>query len=179
MRRTEVLDILLFAGVLLMANGLWKLTCEPLITDTTTPFQQIIYLLCQEIYGVLHFFIPTLQLHNTTLTFSDTPFGGLSIVASCTAVKQFVLFTCVVAVTRRVSWKRKGVFLLLSIGIIHLLNFSRLTTITAITYLHPEQFHLFHDYIFKYLFYILLFIWWLIWYERFSKRVPPISILQR
>ena len=166
-----VKDVLMFIAVLLGANLLWKIFFTPFISDTpiftitdqTPIFKSIIALLSNEVFGLLHLFKPTLELHDNVLSYGDM--SGIKITWTCTAIKQFVLLACIILASRG-NLKHKIYYILFSIIPIHLTNFLRIFFLTLIIENHRQCFTFCHEYLFKYIFYGVLFLLWLFWIEK-------------
>jgi exosortase/archaeosortase family protein len=70
----------------------------------------------------------------------------------------------------RGDWKKKLWFIPLGIALCYVINIVRITAITLIVREHQDLFHLFHDFIFKYLYYGIIFLMWVFWEEVLRKK---------
>ena len=150
-------DIFVFVVVLLVSDGLWKLTCaryEHSFLWPTDELASIVY----AIVSSLREGVSLLDGHRIVFA-SGT---GTTIIWGCTAIKQAWIWLCLIAFARG-PWKHKLWYIPAGWVLIMLINIVRISAIALIIEHHPEQFDLWHTYIFKYLFYGLMFLMWAGW----------------
>ncbi len=170
-------DILIFIVVLFAANFFWKLTIAGeesggpvhwLGLDITAPFDFMCEHIVTVVSTVIGWFSSDLWLRDSVTMIWDTG-NSIRIVWGCTAIKQSFIWLIIMIFTRG-DWKHKLWFIPLGWLVAYAFNILRILLITLIVHHHPEQFELFHAYIFKYLFYGILFLLWVIWNERMTAK---------
>ncbi len=168
-------DVILFVIALLCANYFWKFTIVAdehggpvhwFGWDISAPFDFLSAHVAKVSYWLIHLFRDTVHYYEPYYIHFDTG-NGVSIVWSCTGLKQSFIWIVIMLVARG-SWKRKAWFIPLGLVCIYAFNILRITIIAMIVEHHVELFDLFHAYIFKYLFYFMLFMLWVWWAERLS-----------
>ncbi|MBQ7697731.1 MAG: hypothetical protein IJT35_04030 [Paludibacteraceae bacterium] len=167
---TPYRGFIVFAVTLVAANTVWKLSVhgdEAGVGDvmlwgmTVTPFFEA---LARHTATAVH---RLLCLTREGITLVDNvirfPEGhGNHIVWGCTPVKQSFIWLCLM-LTASGAWKHKLWYIPLGWGIIYGFNILRIYWISLMMQPHPELFHLFHNYLFKYLFYFVIFLMWVLW----------------
>jgi len=174
--------ILLFVAAMLLADWLWKLTVRGdegnssvfwLCFDLTPFFDALARHTAQSVYALLHKFKPELYLSDS-LVLGYTGGSGTHIAWSCTPVKQAFIFTAIILAAQPYIIKDRRAlhklwFVPLGIGLVYAINILRIAVVVLVIEHHPDLFHLFHDYLLKYLFYGFIFCLWLLWSAIFSR----------
>ena len=165
-----------FLVVLVLAHFFWKIFVKGDDSDTvvtflsfniSVPFNIAATNVANAVHWLLQFIGFDIQLFDNNVLRHNNLVGA-RIVWSCTGIKQAFIFCCII-VFYEGNTKRKLWFLPLSLLLIYLFNILRIAAIIALIKYYPNQFDLFHEYIFKYLFYILLFGMLVFWDERINK----------
>ena len=150
-------DILSFVVVLLVSDGLWKLTCARWEYSFLWPTDE----LASFVYTIVSYLREGVALVNGHRIVFDTG-TGTTVIWGCTAIKQSWIWLCLIGFARG-PWKHKLWYIPIGWIFIHLINIVRISAIALIVEHHPEQFELWHAYIFKYLFYGIMFLMWAGW----------------
>ncbi len=86
----------------------------------------------------------------------------------CTSLKQWMHWLFLMIIFPG-PWKHKLWYIPLGLFIIEWVNVVRITGLVLTSHAWPNQFHFFHDYIFKIFFYLMIFLMWLFWVELFVE----------
>lgn len=104
------------------------------------------------------------------ITANDGSSTWLEVAPGCTAMKQWMHWVFLMALFPG-PWRHKAWYIPLGLLVIQLVSIIRISGLALTLTIRPDQFHFFHDYIFKTLFYASIFLMWVIWVEFFrSKR---------
>ena len=168
-------DVIRFMAVLLLGNALWKLTFHGdeagnyitfLGFDLTHFFSIASSHVSKASYVLVHAIEDSAQLlYGHIIRFSNDV--TISVVWGCSAVKQGLLFTLIMLLSRG-PWLRKLWFIPLGWLMVYLFNIMRIAIIALLIHHHPTWFEFLHTYLFKYLFYGMIFALWVVWTERLS-----------
>lgn len=165
---------MLFVIALLGSNALWKVCihgdeegqgdvtcCGQIVTPV---FDAVAEHTTDAVFAFCNHVQDGLSRRGTTLSW-DTG-NRTRIVWSCTPIKQmFIWFFLIAGCLPLLSWHKLW-YIPAGWLAIYGINILRIAAITLIIRLHPEQFELWHTYIFKYLFYGLMFAGWAIYNEK-------------
>ncbi|WP_246297016.1 exosortase family protein XrtF [Flavobacterium inviolabile] len=89
------------------------------------------------------------------------------VVEGCNAVSIMILFAAFIfAFSSR--WLKTGLYIVIGILLIHILNVIRIALITIALNSYPEQEHLLHGVIFPLFIYGVVFVLWVLWVQKFS-----------
>lgn len=163
---------IVFIVVLLLSNLLWKATVRDDgqggvslwgVVDVSAAFDWAVRSTAWLSYHLTRLFIDNVTLTQGHLIGFENRLG-IDVVWGCTALKQSVLFTLVMAAATG-SGKRKWSYVACCWVVIYLLNVLRITTIALVVGLRPAWEDTIHDWIMKYGFYACLFVLWVIWQE--------------
>jgi len=99
-------------------------------------------------------------------TFYFQNHSSLSIVPSCSGIKQILQFALLILLYPG-PWKHKAWFIPFGIIIIHLTNVFRLSSLCIVMANWPVHWRFIHDYPARIIFYIVIFSLWVIWNDRF------------
>lgn len=168
-------DVIRFMAVLLLGNALWKLTFHGdeagnyitfLGFDLTHFFSIASSHVAKASYVLVHAIEDSAQLlYGHIIRFSNDV--TISVVWGCSAVKQGLLFTLIMLLSRG-SCLHKLWFIPLGWLMVYLFNIMRIAIIALLIHHHPSWFEFLHTYLFKYLFYGMIFALWVVWTERLS-----------
>lgn len=168
-------DVIRFMAVLLVGNALWKLTFHGdeagnyitfLGFDLTHFFSIASSHVAKASYVLVHAIEDSAQLlYGHIIRFSNDV--TISVVWGCSAVKQGLLFTLIMLLSRG-SCLHKLWFIPLGWLMVYLFNIMRIAIIALLIHHHPTWFEFLHTYLFKYLFYGMIFALWVVWTERLS-----------
>jgi exosortase/archaeosortase family protein len=168
-------DVIRFMAVLLLGNALWKLTFHGdeagnyitfLGFDLTHFFSIASSHVAKASYVLVHAIEDSAQLlYGHIIRFSNDV--TISVVWGCSAVKQGLLFTLIMLLSRG-SCLHKLWFIPLGWLMVYLFNIMRIAIIALLIHHHPTWFEFLHTYLFKYLFYGMIFALWVVWTERLS-----------
>lgn len=89
------------------------------------------------------------------------------IVEGCNALSVMILFVAFVLAFRGKFWTT-GMFLIVGLLTIHVLNISRIALLTAGMFYYPEFKTLLHDVVFPLFIYGVVFGLWVLWVNKFS-----------
>jgi exosortase/archaeosortase family protein len=93
--------------------------------------------------------------------------AGLSIVGSCSGIKQIMQFAILMLVFPG-PWKHKSWFIPLGMIIVHFTNVLRIILLTIVADNWPTKINYAHDNWLRFMFYVVIFILWMIWVEKIS-----------
>ncbi len=169
-------DILQFVFLFLCTHFFWKFTVsgDEISNDAvfwfawnvTAPFAFLSEHIAQVVHASIAFFTPNIWIENTnTLRFLDG--NAVTIVWSCTAIKQSVIFL-IIFLFARGRHIHKLWFVPLGLLCTYIFNILRITAIVAFTMNHPTWFDFLHEYLFKYAFYGMFFLLWVWWNECYN-----------
>lgn len=171
MLRREYKDILIFVVTLLVANYAWKWSVIGDEGDTmvllwnhwniSAPFDLMSKHTAAMVYALVSLFRDTAYMPNDHVIRFATG-NAVSIVWSCTALKQSFIWLCLLLTTQG-GWRHKTWFIPFGWLCIYLFNIARIAAIALFIEFHPTWFTFLHEYLFKYLFYIMLFALW-VWF---------------
>lgn len=171
-------DIFIFVLVVVGFHAFWKIGREADATDQIIHFYGInfspFFTFISEIwtslvYRLVYFFkgdVLEMQFYN--LHYSDTD-TGLNIVWGCSGIKE-VLMTSLIIIVSRGDYHKKLWYIPLGVIFILLLNYIRLATLTFLIHHHREMFDFFHEIIFRTVMYGGIFLVWLIWTEKVKTK---------
>ena len=92
------------------------------------------------------------------------------VVEGCNAVSVMILFAAFIfAFSNR--WKKTGLYIVIGILIIHVLNIIRIALLTYALYYYPAYEKLLHGTIFPLFIYGVVFLLWIFWITKFSGYV--------
>jgi exosortase/archaeosortase family protein len=92
---------------------------------------------------------------------ADNIYGSVQVGGPCNGLKLFSLYLAYVLFYPFVSRKKRVVYSILGVLIIHILNVLRISSLYIIQDNYPEYLEFNHDYTFTYLMYLFIFsIWW-------------------
>lgn len=92
------------------------------------------------------------------------------VVEGCNAISVIILFAAFIfAFSNR--WKKTGLYILIGILIIHILNILRIALLTYALYYYPAYEELLHGTIFPLFIYGVVFLLWILWVTKFSGYV--------
>lgn len=171
--------IIRFVIAMLAANYFWKYTVigdedgHGAVTwfglDLTWYFDVLSDHIAGIIYSVMDWLGVNITLTNgNRLRFPETGVG-VSIVWSCTGLKQSFIWL-IIMLAARGSWCRKLAYLPVGWLFAYAFNIFRIFMVALLTMNHPQWFEVLHTYIFKYLFYGFFFLLWLYYDERLASR---------
>lgn len=171
--------IIRFVVAMLAANYFWKFTVQgdehghDAVTwfglDLTWYFDVLSDHIAGVVYTMLQCCVDNVHLINgNLLRFPDTGVG-VSVVWSCTAVKQAFIWL-IIMLCARGHWCDKLWYIPVGWVFAYLFNILRIFLVAVLTMNHPDWFDVLHTYIFKYLFYGGFFLLWLIYDERIARK---------
>jgi len=168
--------VIYFMVVLVCAHFFWKLTVHGDDTDTivtflgwniSVPFNFMASQVANATFKILQLFGFDINMFDNNVL-RHVNGVAVRIVWSCTGLKQAYIFVCIIAFYSG-QYKRKLWYIAAGLVVIYIVNILRIAAITALVKPFPEQFELFHEYIFKYLFYVILFGMWVLWDEKIKN----------
>lgn len=172
----EYRGIVLFLICLFGTHFLWELTIRgdedesAIVTfcgaDISCLFEYSKLWFASKTHDGLSLFAIDTQLTMESVSFSNG--HGCSIIAGCTAIKQFVMMTMILLCSRG-RFIHKLWYLGVSIVVLIGYNILRLMVLTYVVRDHEEMFEFMHIYVLKYIFYGLMFLLWLLWDEWLRK----------
>ncbi len=170
------IGVIYFMLVLVCAHFFWKLTVRGDDTDTivtflglniSAPFNLMAAHVANSTFKILQLFGFDIDMfENNVIRHANGV--AVRIVWSCTGLKQAYIFVCIIAFYKG-RYIRKLWYITAGLVVIYVVNILRITAIAALVQPFPEQFELFHEYIFKYLFYVILFGMWVLWDEKIKN----------
>lgn len=95
--------------------------------------------------------------------------GYVEVSPGCTSLKQWMHWIFLMVLFPG-PWKHKLWYIPLGIVVIHFVNLIRIVGLALTLIPWPDQFHFFHDYIFKTFFYFMIFVMWVVWVEKVRSR---------
>lgn len=96
------------------------------------------------------------------------------VVEGCNAISIMILFGAFIFAFSN-KWKKTILYIVIGIGIIHLLNVLRIALLTYALYYYPEHEKLLHGTIFPLVIYGVVFVLWIMWITKFSGYVKKNS----
>lgn len=170
--------IIRFVVAMLAANYFWKFTVSGdedghgAVTwfglDLTWYFDVFADHIAGIVYAMLRWFDDAVTLTNgNRIHFLETGVG-VSIVWSCTPVKQSFIWL-IIMLAARGKWLHKLAYIPVGWIFAYAFNIFRIFMVSLLTKDHPEWFELLHTYIFKYLFYGGFFLLWLYYDARLAS----------
>ena len=168
--------IVLFLICLLGSHFLWELTvrgdeeASGIVTFCGIDINWIFDYAALWFAEKAHFGLALLGIDTQlTMTLVGFPNGhGCSIIAGCTAIKQFLMMTLILLCSRG-RFVHKLWYCALSLLVVVGYNIIRLMVLTYVTRDHVEMFEFMHVHVMKYIFYALIFLLWLLWDEWLRK----------
>lgn len=169
--------VLIFLVMMFVANVVWKVFVQggeetpPFflgLFNIAAPFDFVGHWVARTSVIFLHLFDYPVRISGTEIYYMNGL--GIKIVWGCTAIKQSFIFFCIMLASRGL-WKRKLWYIPIGLVLIQCFNVFRIAIISAWMQRHPEDFHVLHEGILKYLFYAFIFLIWVAWEEKFSGRV--------
>lgn len=94
--------------------------------------------------------------------------SGVLIGPPCNAFSLFILYGGFLLAFPG-QWKRKLLFLLSGILLIHLLNLARVVALILLAYHNPAVLEFNHSYTFTLIIYVCIFVLWMYWINLYSK----------
>ena len=92
----------------------------------------------------------------------------VSVSPDCTSLKQWMHWIFLMVLFPG-PWKQKLWFIPAGLIVIHFLNDFRIFGLALSLIWYPDDFHFFHDYIFRPFFYVMIFLMWVVWVEWIAK----------
>ena len=125
----------------------------------------------QSVWILKHIFLFDVQTTGQTIfiPIANKEFFYLNVSPECTSLKQW-LHWLVIMLLFPGPWKHKIWYIPLGIIIIQGINIVRVVGLSLAMSKFPDNFNLFHTYVFKLFFYIMIFAMWLIWVELFIEK---------
>lgn len=102
---------------------------------------------------------------SVVLLLHDKPIAR--VIEGCNAVSVMILFATFIFAFSS-GWKKTLLYIVIGIGIIHVLNVLRITLLTIALDRYPEQQHLLHGVIFPLFIYGVVFLLWILWVQKYS-----------
>lgn len=170
-------DVLLFMVCLLVAHFFWKFTIVAdehggpvywLGMNISYPFDYMSRHVAHAVYKLVGFTRDTLHFYPIN-TLRYTNGNAVSIVWSCTALKQAFIWLIIILFARGRQWHKLW-FIPLGWACCYAFNIFRIYIIVLFIEQHPDWFEVLHGYIFKYLFYGMMFALWVWWTEKFKRQ---------
>jgi len=89
------------------------------------------------------------------------------IIEGCNAISVMILFAAFVFAFST-QWKKTGLYMILGIMLIHILNIIRIALLSYALYNYPEYEEILHGTIFPLFIYGVVFLLWILWVTKFS-----------
>ncbi len=89
------------------------------------------------------------------------------IIEGCNAISVMILFAAFIFAFST-QWKKTGLYIVLGIILIHVLNIIRITLLSFALYSYPEYEEILHGTIFPLFIYGVVFLLWILWVTKFS-----------
>ena len=168
--------VIRFIIVLIATHYFWKFTIigdesDRMVTflglNLSPFFMWVTHIVADLGYQVVHWFTDSVHLFGNTITFNNG--SAVRVIWACNGLKQMFIFICIMLFSRG-PMKHKLWFILCGLGFLFMLNLIRVAGLAMIIRYDRELFHLFHNYIFKYMFYGFIFLIWVFWEEYFLPR---------
>lgn len=179
-------DVIIFMVTLLIANYFWKFTMVgdedgEMVTwlglNLTAPFDMMARHIAAVVYWLVDLFRDTAYMADD-YTIRFTSGSGTRVIWGCSGLKQSFIWLCLLLTVPKVKgtsgaalWVRKLWYIPIGWVFCYAFNILRIFLISLFIEVHPEWFHVLHDYIFKYLFYGMLFALWVIFVEKIRPNV--------
>ena len=89
------------------------------------------------------------------------------IIEGCNAISVMILFAAFIFAFST-QWKKTGLYIILGIILIHILNIIRIALLSYALYNYPEYEEILHGTIFPLFIYGVVFLLWILWVTKFS-----------
>lgn len=172
-RYTAIIDVAMFFLLILGFHFLYlfwvKLHFWPIADTIKSFFEWASSILFNQSQWVLeHVFnvdIVTYK-HSLGLLNNEGTYSFVAVAPECTSLKQWMHWLFLMLIFPG-PWRHKAWYIPLGLIIIEFVNVVRVTGILMMLKYWPDNFALFHNYIFKVFFYFMIFVMWVIWVEFF------------
>ena len=167
----SLLYVFYFAALLLSFHYIYKfwagnLSFYPFASQVDNLFTQASLLLFNQsvwvLQSVFHIEITT----EAQTIFVNNHSAYVEVSPGCTSLKQWMHWLFIMLLFPG-PWKQKLWYIPLGLIIIQFINVFRVVGLALLMIPWPQQFHFFHDYIFKTIFYFGIFMMWVVWVEYF------------
>ncbi|MEM5853502.1 MAG: exosortase/archaeosortase family protein [Candidatus Aenigmatarchaeota archaeon] len=166
MKKDELLQILLFFVKLnLLAIPLYILLY---INFSYEPLQHLVTFLSYKILRAVGF---ELAMDKTRLIFAKGfELNFVDIDMDCTGWKSLYALIALTLATPSMSWKKKSIFLSISLPSIFFFNIFRIVLCVYLSFLKPGLFYLIHDFLWKFGLITAVLASWAFWLK-YEKRI--------
>ena len=89
------------------------------------------------------------------------------VIEGCNAISVMILFAAFIFAFST-QWKKTGLYIILGIILIHILNIIRIALLSYALYNYPEYEEILHGTIFPLFIYGVVFLLWILWVTKFS-----------
>ncbi len=169
--------IIYFVIILICSHFFWKLTMMGDETNKEVTFLGFnisapFFAMTENLTSVVSYILKewfgyVLYVKDTIIHFSNKV--AVAIVWACSGLKQMYIYFCIIAFYRG-PWKHKLWYIPMGLGVVYLLNVTRITVICAVAHSNLQLADFLHTHVLKYIFYAFIFLLWLIWEEKFAKK---------
>ncbi|UUC45740.1 exosortase family protein XrtF [Flavobacterium cerinum] len=108
---------------------------------------------------------PSTRDASVVILLRDKPIAR--VIEGCNAISIMILFAAFIFAFSS-KWKKTLLYIVIGIGIIHILNVLRITLLTIALDRYPKQQHLLHGVVFPLFIYGVVFLLWILWVQKFS-----------
>jgi exosortase/archaeosortase family protein len=121
----------------------------------------------QSSWVLIHLLKIKLAIFSTTM-YCDNG-AGVSLVGSCSGIKQIMQFALLMIIFPG-TWKKKAWYIPLGMIIVHLTNVLRIICLGVIANNWPDKIQYAHDNWLRIMFYVVIFGLWVLWVEKIDVK---------